>query len=89
MTTLVKINSNGDGSSTLIAQHMEVRRAAIALLEALNNSSPHGRNYQLNSDPIADITLDTDILVGFCTGVEALSKYAMDSAVAIKKQVEG
>lgn len=39
------ININGDTRETLISQQNKIRHAATALLVALCESSPHGRNY--------------------------------------------
>ena len=44
------VNLNGDNSATLIKQQYAVIKAAQALLKAMREASPHGRNYQCNPD---------------------------------------
>lgn len=39
-------NINGNTIDDLVEQHMDVKRAAYKLLEAMSEAMPHGRNYQ-------------------------------------------
>ena len=84
-----KVNMNGDTAETLIEGHLEVHRAADALITALNKMHPHGRNYQTCEDPIVAHTHDVNMNVEEINRVNHIRNDAAKNAMRAYKQKKG
>jgi len=81
------INLNGDNAKTLLEGNMEVVKALGALLEAMREVGPHGRNYQLNPDGDYDAARKQYRL--HCEQIRAMESFYSDQYLELEDQNVG
>ncbi len=79
------LNNNGTSFESLRDDSINVNNHAYDLAKAMRESRPHGRDYQLNSDP-ADFTRDQDEWENMIKNVEAIRQYVHDAMWKLDEQ---
>jgi len=72
-----EINMNGDSAENIFKQQVAIRDAADALLKALEDGIPHGRNYQTAEEGTYEN--DHKMVKGF---IKMVAEIEMESTVA-------
>lgn len=83
-----QVNINGTSAEELIAQQVAVINAADALLSALRQAMPHGRDYQTHKDPTAYVLARGEAESRYYTA-QKLKIEAENIAMHIQEQVRG
>ena len=74
------INNNGTSREAMIKMRLDANRAVHAAMKALQELSPHGRDYLGNNDAWQR---DRDIYVARFAALDAMSNDLMEEAVSI------
>ena len=80
------VNLNGTDYESLLNQWKTVMEAANRLNEALAEATPHGRDYQINSDPAYDLELAREKVLDMRMRVTTLKIEATAVALHILNQ---
>ena len=81
----LQLNLNGASAESLIEQFMEISEKARECIVAIQNSMPHGRDYQTMPDDEA-YKQDREVCYEMLQNLDRINDYAQECAMHVHRQ---